>query len=345
MAAVTLKDIARELAISESLVSKVLSGRMGTSSAAPEQVQAIRRTARRLGYRPNRGASALATGKQGVIGVFMHRHGEPGSGLVESFLFGVSAAAAERRQCLWLNFFDSRESFRSLTADVHASTMDGLIVSGCRHDDMIGDLLGWQRSGLPVVTAHPEPLVPELRNVGCSDLELAATATRHLLDRGRRRLAAILHQSQRNFGFRYACETAGLQPDPEALVTAPNFSVEAGREAARRLLAREVPFDGLVCQSDHHAFGAVEVLLAAGRRVPDDVAVIGIDDSPICELSPVPLSSVSQNQTERGRRAVDLLMAVLAGEEPQSLSLTPTLQARQSTVANWRKPDAQAAAS
>ena len=111
MARVSLKDIARELQLSESLVSKVLSGRMGNTTAHIQVVKAIQRKARELGYRPNRTATALATGRHGVIAVFVHQHGEPGSSIVETLITGVAEAAAAHQQRLWLQFFLTREQF------------------------------------------------------------------------------------------------------------------------------------------------------------------------------------------------------------------------------------------
>ena len=92
-------------------------------------------------------------------------------------------------------------------------------------------------------------------------------------------------------------------------------------------------FDGVVAQSDHQALGVLQELLHRDIKVPDAVRVIGVDDSPLCDASPVPLSSVSQEMTEVGRRAVDLLMKQIAGEPVKSVVVPPRLHIRTSTGA------------
>src|SRR5689334_5501794 len=89
-----LRRIAEELGISVSLVSKVLSGRMGTSTATPEMVKAIQQKAEELHYRKNRAAEALVTGRQNVIAVCLHHHGVEGSTIVDEMVNGIAAEAA-----------------------------------------------------------------------------------------------------------------------------------------------------------------------------------------------------------------------------------------------------------
>src|SRR5690606_31522393 len=95
---VGLRDIAEELNVSVSLVSKVLSGRLGTSGANIKKIRAIRAKARELGYQKNLLAEALRTGRQNVLALFLHRHGEPGSGIVDETINGVAEEAARSQQ-------------------------------------------------------------------------------------------------------------------------------------------------------------------------------------------------------------------------------------------------------
>ena len=120
-----LRDIASELNVSVSLVSKVLSGRLGNTGASRTTVEAIQIKAEQMGYRKNRAAAALATGRQNTLGVFLHRVGTATSGMTETFLAGVCDAAAANGQRLTLQFFSTSAEFRSFARDIHRNAMDG----------------------------------------------------------------------------------------------------------------------------------------------------------------------------------------------------------------------------
>lgn len=97
------------------------------------------------------------------------------------------------------------------------------------------------------------------------------------------------------------------------------------------LLRMELIFDGIVCQSDAEAIGVVNYLMKLGKKVPDDVKVIGVDNSPFCEFMVVPLSSIDQNNDKQALVATDKLFRMIDGEDVISIIIEPTLIARSST--------------
>jgi LacI family transcriptional regulator len=328
-----LQDIARELDVSVSLVSKVLNGRLGTTGANPKTVRAIERAAQKLHYRKHSSAAALATGRQNVVGLFLHSIGVEGSGVSEAIVRGVSAALAARGQRLMLQYFLGADEFRAACPEVGRHAMDGLIVGGVHHHELVPELAQVQDAGIPVVTIHDQPLAGEaLPNVGSDQVAVGRIATEHLIALGCRRIAHVKVDSHRASGYHQALSAAGLPARPELFHVARRYDARSAEEALAAFDAAGAAFDGIVAQSDQQAAAVVSVLLRRGVRVPDQVKVIGVDDSPFCEFFPVRLSSVSNEHFARGRRAVEMLMDRLAGRPVASVQELPVLRPRESTI-------------
>ena len=329
----SLKDIATSLNLSIPLVSKVLSGRMGTTGCSEANRQAILAKAKELGFRPNLVARALRTGRTGSLGVFMHPLGESGSDLTGRMLMGLSAQANILDQRLWLSFYETDGDFLHRFTKTARAEIDGLLVAGVFHPRLVRLYKAIEENGIPVVTMFKNAsLTSETVNVFCEDFQTGYLPTRHLLQSGCRRIAHIRSLDMRYHGYLQALEEFGIEEDSALVYTAiQHFDAVTGRESVKNWIKKGVKFDALVAESDHQAFGAVTELLAQGRRVPDDVKVFGVDDSPICALSPVPLSSVSQQVEEIGSQAVNTLMKLIAGEPAESLTIQPKLCLRASS--------------
>src|SRR4029077_18640318 len=164
------------------------------------------------------------------------------------------------------------------------------------------------------------------------------TATEHLIAQGRRRIAHIAGPGQspaaraRLEGFREAMWTAALRSD---FVEHGDLNRDGGELAMGRLLAMADQVDAVFAASDAMAAGGLWALQVLGRRVPDDVAVIGFDDSPIARATQPPLSSVRQPVEEMGRQMARLVLSMSAvrGQSSKQLVLSPELAVRESTVA------------
>ena len=245
-----LRDIADELNVSVSLVSKVLSGRLGNTGASQATVQTIQIKAEQMGYRKNRTAAALASGRQNTLGVFLHRVGTTTSGMTEAFLAGVCEAAAAGAQRLTLQFFSSSDEFRSFARDIHRNVMDGVIIGGISHRDLVPVLREIHELGLPVVTTHDEPLDESFPNIACDQVLVGRLATAHLIECGCRRLATFRTAHKRHQGYLAALADAGVAVRDKLIVPVQDFDYEAGEAGMQKLLASRVKFDGLVVHSD-----------------------------------------------------------------------------------------------
>ena len=331
-----MADIARELTVSRSLVSKVLSGRMGSSTVRPELARAIHAMAKAGNYRPNASATALIRGRQNVVGVFICRYGQPGSGLVEAVMEGLADELSRNQQRLMLQFFRDAADFETCLASAHRSVLDGVVLAGVPHFDLQRPLRLLLDRQVPVVTMISKAPLPESHNVGIDQTEVGRLATQHLIEQGCRRplLLRATPRSLRFAGYRQALQECRLPFRPELVCDTRNYAAGAIPRTINALLAAGVSFDGVVAASDQQASVALRALLAAGRRVPQDVKLIGVDDSPFCQSGVVQLSSVSGQDRKRAGLAVRLLQEVIDGRPARHLILPPTVMARESSAAD-----------
>ncbi len=330
-----LKDIAEQLDVSPSLVSKVLNNRLGTTVVREELAERIRRTAAAVGYQKNRSAAALTKGRHAAFGVLIHRIGTAGSGLIENLLEGISGEANRRHHTLTLDFFQTNEQFYDLAGKARRGGVDGLLIAGFAHQGLVEDLLSWTRKGMPVVTIHDQPLHESIVNVSSDQKKVGYAAAQHLVERGCRRIAELKVTDDRHAGYATALEEAGLPYDPTLVQETRNeetpFDRQGAMHALGRLLESGVPFDGLFTHCDEHAMDAERLLLAAGRHIPEDVKLASIDNAPYCDLGVVPISSVSQNYRRRGQVGVELLLNLIEGRAAQSQNVDPQMIPREST--------------
>jgi DNA-binding LacI/PurR family transcriptional regulator len=330
---VTLKDIADHCDLSISLVSKVLNNRMGTSSAKQDVVESIRKAAEELGYRKNLSAQALRSGRHNVIGVLMHHFGRPGTGLVEAMLLGISQACSESHQSQTLTFYQTADEFRSIIKNYHPGTMDGIIIAGLAHPELADDIKTLATSHFPIVSIHPEP-IPGLKipNVGINEERIASLATEHLIKQGCKNIVYIGNcMSQRTEGYIQTMKQHGNHVTDQHLIKC-GWSFENAFEATNQLIASNTAFDGIATECDENAAGILAALLAHGYHVPNDVRIIGIDDSPYCQFQPVTLSSIGQCPLQRGKAAVNMLNQIITTKSPvKSQIFEPQLFARRST--------------
>jgi LacI family transcriptional regulator len=222
---------------------------------------------------------------------------------------------------------------------VHRNAVDGVIMGGLGHPELLDDLNKMDKRGLPVVTLHDKQLDPAFANVGMDQVEVGRRATAHLIERGCRHIAhfgrnsTIYSTEQARYeGYCLALREAGLAYRAELVIGSGDYSYEAGLEAVQKLIESGVVFDGIVGRSDHHCAAALNVLVARGRQVPQQVKLIGIDNAPFCQYATVPLSSVSQEFLSRGRQALRLLMQQLREQNVTSVQVDPVVYARTSSA-------------
>ena len=329
----TLVDIAGKLNISVSLVSKVLNNKLGTTGARPELIESIRQTAKEMGYQRNCSALALRQGRQNAVGIFIHSFGRPGCGNVDALLQGVSVEAKRSNQRFILDYFVEANEFLAFKDLTNKSVMDGILLGGLPHVELMESLLELQASGMPVVTIFDKEMDARLPNVSFDQVEMGRMASEHLIQQGCRNLAHIVDFEDRYEGYCKALSENGIAL-AEGLVYRegpPDFSYGRGCRAVEFLLESNADFDGVVAQSDEEAMGVVNTLFEKGLRVPEDVRVIGMDNAPYCNFARTSLSSVSQSGSQRGRIAFEMLMELIDGKPVESVMIDPRLFIRDST--------------
>ena len=314
----TLEQVAALAGVSRATVSRVVNGSPRVSPAVLAQVE---RAVAKLGYVPNRAARSLVTRRGDSVALVVS---EPHARFFSEPFFagmvrGVSAALAETGVQLLLLIAQDLPDRGRLERYVVGGHVDGVLLASLHGDDPLPAIL--ERAGVPaVLVGRPAGPIP-VSYVDADNRGGARMAVDHLAALGRRRIATITGGLDmgvgvdRLDGYRDGLAAAGLDGGGGELEEAGDFTEEGGAAAMTRLLARPGrPVDAVFAASDLMAAGALRALRAAGRRVPDDVAVVGFEDSAVARYAQPPLTTVRQPIEEMGRQATRLLLAKVAGQ-------------------------------
>ncbi|MEW2298386.1 LacI family DNA-binding transcriptional regulator [Streptomyces sp. NPDC006655] len=329
----TIHDVAREAGVSRGTVSRVLNGGHYVSPAAQEAVNnAIRRT----GYVVNRHARSLITGRSDSVGFLLT---EPQERFFEDpnfnvLLSGCTKALAGHDIPLLLMLAGTKDERRRITRYITAGHVDGVLLVSSHSGDPVAEEL--RQAGVPLVACgKPIGLGSKVGYVAADDRDGARDMVRHLLAVGRRRIGMITGPLdtpggvERLAGYREVLTEAGVEFD-EALVVSGDYSRASGAAGAERLLAQAPDLDAVFVASDLMAQGVLTVLERAGKRVPEDIAVGGFDDSPVAtEVSPA-LTTIRQPWDRISAEMVRVLLAQIGGEDPAAVILPTELVVRDS---------------
>ncbi|MEV6422710.1 LacI family DNA-binding transcriptional regulator [Streptomyces sp. NPDC051662] len=314
----TLEEVAARAGVGRGTVSRVINGSPRVSDRTRAAVEAA---IAELGYVPNRAARALAANRADAIALVVPEpearfFAEP---YFSDIVSGVGEALAETGMQLLLTFAGGARERRRLAQYLAAHRVDGVLLVSVRADDPLPDLLAG--TGIPTVISGRRSAAESLPSVDSDNAGGARTAVTHLLSRGRRTIATITGRLEvygaacRLDGYRLALTEAGHAPD-ESLIAVADFTEEGGRRAMRDLLARRPDLDAVFAASDVMAAGARQTLRAAGRRIPEDVALVGFDDSAIARHMDPPLTSVRQPIEEMGRAMARVVLSEIATRSP-----------------------------
>lgn len=310
----TLEEVAARAGVGRGTASRVINGSPRVSAQTREAVEAA---VAELGYVPNRAARALAGNRTDAIALVVPESetrffAEP---YFSDIVRGVGAALADTEMQLLLTLAGSDRERRRLAQYLTAHRVDGVLLVSVHADDPLPDLL--EQLGMPSVISGRRHAAETLPSVDSDNFEGARAAVDHLIARGRRSIATItgrldVYGAQRRLdGYRRAVAAAGLDPD-ERLIAPADFSEEGGVRAMRELLERRPGVDAVFAASDVMAAGARQVLRESGRRIPDDVALVGFDDSAVARHMDPPLTSVRQPIEEMGRTMTRVLLQEIA---------------------------------
>jgi len=331
----TLTDIAAAAGVTKGTVSKALNGRDDISPETRERVLAV---AAELGYHPA-AQSGLDVVRRAIAVVF----DIPASPYVLGVFEGVLAAATEQGVDLLTRLAPAgpartqRAAAREWIAQQRAAGAIGILaITLSRPDALIDAATG---ANLPFVIVDPvDTLNPSMVSVGSSNWAGARTATEHLIGLGHRRIGWIGGPDSsdaardRLYGYQAAMDAARIPVDP-ALVRTGLFDVATGATFARELLGVAERPTAIMAADDEIAVGVLTTAHAMGLRVPEDLSVMGFDDTPQAAWTSPPLTTVHQHLDGMGAMGVQTIVSMAEGREPSSrhVELATSLTVREST--------------
>lgn len=309
----TLEEVAARAGVGRGTVSRVINGSPKVSAKAREAVLAA---IKELGYVPNRAARTLVTNKTDTVALVVSESeqrvfGEPYfAGLVR----GISAALSETGLQLILAMAQSREEHDRLEAFLTARHVDGVLLTSVHGADPLPARL--EEMGVPTVLGGRPVGITPYSYVDIDNRAGARQAIKYLISKGRTKIATIAGPQDMGVGVDRLAgyRDALLATDMNEMVAYGDFSEESGAAAMRELLDRHPDLDAVFAASDAMALGALRALRERGRSVPDDVALVGFEDSSIALHSDPPLTTVHQPTEAMGRQMVRLLIARINGE-------------------------------
>jgi LacI family transcriptional regulator len=332
---VRMKDIARDLGVSVVTVSKVLRNH---SDIGEETRERVLKRMKELNYRPNLAARALVTGHSLTMGLVV-------PDLVHPFFAEVAKGISRtlRKKGYSLLISSSEEDAELEQQEIEqllARRVDALVVASAQGTEEA--LRRIEEQKIPYVLIDRQFAGVAANFVGVDDEAVGDLATTHLIEIGCRRIAHIRGPEVstgigRLEGYRRALARHGLTPGDGYVVelrSGDDAGDVSGYEAMRQLLELAPAPDGVFCYNDPVAMGAMKAILEAGKRIPDDVAVIGCGNVHYAELLRVPLSSVDQASATIGEQAAKLALSLTGSKapvKPKTILLEPTLVVRAST--------------
>jgi LacI family transcriptional regulator len=341
-AQITIKDLARELGISPSTVSRALKDHPDIS---PDTKKAVNELAEKLNYQPNIVALNLRQSKTNTIGVIIPE-------VVHFFFSTVIKGIDDVAYSAGYNVIlaQSNESLEREKTDMKAlfnSRVDGMLMSISRETTTYDHIETTLSKGVPIVFFDRVYDNPLLSKVLVDDFEGAKEATLHLIDQGCKRIAHLegppnlAISTQRLEGYIEALKQHNMAIDKALIVPCPFGSIEEGRAATEKLLSLKNPPDAIFASNDPAAMGSMQAIKEKGLKIPADVAVAGFSNWFFSSMTEPPLTSVDQPGFEMGQEAARLLIRHIemkekddAEPEPETKILKTRLVVRESSLKN-----------
>ena len=335
MPAATLRDVAELAGVSPRTVSNVVNGYAPVTEATRAKVQSA---LDQLGYRPNVLARNLAAGRSGQLAVVVPYLDTP---YFAELLQGIITSA---RSCGYNVLIDQTNGDADherelITRGSRAFLFDGIIFSPL---GLAQEELSERDKSLPIVILGERVSDGTFDHVGIDDVAAARDATMHLMDLGRKRIAAIGDQPYRTGeaaqlrtrGYRRAHDEIGREVDTALIVPTPRFNRTDGASAMAFLLDSADPPDAVFCYSDLVALGAMHTLAVRGLRVPDDVAIVGYDGIEEGRYSNPTLTTIAPDKGAIASTAVERLIARIENRhlDAAEIKMEHQLVVGQSTV-------------
>jgi LacI family transcriptional regulator len=336
---VTIKDIARELGISPSTVSRALKDHPDIS---PDTKKAVNELATRLNYQPNIVALSLRQSKTNTIGVIIPE-------IVHFFFSTVISGIEDVAYSAGYNVIlaQSNESQTREISDMKAlfnSRVDGMLMSVSRETTNFDHIESTLAKGVPIVFFDRVYKTEQSSKIIVDDFSGAKEATLHLIEQGCKRIAHIegppnLEISKHRLeGYKAALQEHNIPFEKELIAICPSGTIDEGKVATEKLLQLKKRPDAIFASNDPSAMGAMQAIKEAGLKMPDDVALVGFSNWFFSSLMDPPLSSVDQPGFEMGQEAAKLLIRQIEKQDnnaefaPETKVLKTRLIVRQSSL-------------
>jgi LacI family transcriptional regulator len=305
---ITIHDIARELEIDSSTVSRALSN---SNRVAKKTKEKVLKKANELGYQPNLLASNLRRNVSNTIGVIVPR-------ISRHFFSSVIQGVEETAYLAGYNVIicQSLEQFereKKIIETLLANRVDGVLISISMETIDYVHIQGLKNGGVPVVIFDRHCNIPDHNNVLIDDFKAAFDATQHLINKGCKKIVHFSGPQEleiyknRLRGYKNALQANNIPFDDNYILDSKLMEKD-GIENAKKLLENSLAFDGIFSANDVAAIGAIKHLTSQGVKIPEDVAIVGFSNEPISTVISPSLTTINQPGFEMGKIATDLLL-------------------------------------
>ena len=333
----TIKDIARQVGVSHSTVSRALRGDPLISS---ETAQRVRQAALEMGYLPSAAARSLKTKRSQVLGVIVTSIDDP---FFAEIVYGIEEYAQQQGYRLFIgaSHHDPLREQKIVQAMMEHRA-DGVIVCSSSFSTVQGRQL--LENGFPVVVVNNQSAESFIYSIFHDDIDGSRQITRHLIELGHRKIAYLGNSRSgrttldRLTGFRRELQFAGIKLPAEYIHNVPGGDPPSGRQGVAYFLSLPVPPTALVCFNDMLAIGVLAGCREVGVEVPADLSVTGFDNIPFSAYTCPTLTTLDQPKQSIGAEAARLLLNLLtsgcslADARPEEIVLKGKLLVRQSTT-------------
>jgi LacI family transcriptional regulator len=331
----TLRDVAKSADVHPATASRALNP--GTRSLVNSRTaDRVLRAAQSLGYRPNPHARTLKTARSATVGLVIPDLTNP---LFPPIARGVEDVLGQAGYSAWIVNTDNDEAREAAAVEsLRDRNVDGFIFATATLSHPVAEQIALE--GSPVILVNRRTEDADIPSVTPDDAVGVALAMRHLVELGHRRIVHLAGPQtlstglNRLRGYQHALADHGLANDPKLVIICDAFTEDAGAKALGQLLDDDVEFTAVLAGNDLMAVGCYDALTERGLSCPENVSVVGFNDSLFMDKLRPPLTTVHIPHYEIGAEAARLLLEELqsAGRHPRSVLLPLSLVVRQSTA-------------
>ncbi|MDK2807501.1 MAG: LacI family transcriptional regulator [Clostridiales bacterium] len=314
---VGIKDVAKEAGVSIATVSYVINNK-GGQTLSEETKEKVWKAVNDLGYVPNLSARILANNKSNLIGVVIPQTEKDkefmfSNPFYSEFLSSLEYTARKKGYHVLISGTNADENYVEVAKK---RNLDGIVILGVYPKDTLEEI---QNSKIPTVIIDSYVKSYHFNTVGTDDCYAGYTATKYLLDKGHRKIALVTGSTEetgvnqeRLRGYQDALMEYGIAFDKRDVLNG-TVDFEYGEEAAKLIAKRREEITAVFCSADILALGVLKGLSSQGIRVPEEISVLGFDNTFISKISTPALSTIDQNISLKGERAAKMIIGILEG--------------------------------